>query len=213
MLKSIHASVLFEPSKIKSIFEIDKKPCDINKIDVSILFKLLTKTRISPKLVYFYDQTIYIFLESWTNIPKLMCYGSAGNSYASFRAPSMGKIEAIKLTHMSGVVSCVGTLPHIRWGCNSPWYTRRMFQTVVTDSQDNLIFPSSLQTAPYIHFYEIPAVDCDTAKEIIIRSDTPHMVKHGEELQIWYIQDLLNASEDNNNYDVRHCVKVSLKYC
>ena len=145
-----------------------------------------------------------------------MCYGSAGNSYASFQAPSTGKIEAIKLTHMSGVVSCLDTLPHIRWGCNSVWFTRKDFQTVVTDSQEHLVFPSSLksvQTYPEFSFYEIPGVDCDTAKEIILRSDTPHMVKHGEEFQIWYIQDLTNTSEENNNHDVRHCVKVSLKYC
>ena len=150
-------------------------------------------------------------LESWISVYQEKCYGSAGSSHASFQVPESGKIEAVKLIHVSGGVSC-NLNPKTRWGCDNFLYKRDYFQTFVTDLNKEIIFPSVYTQAPS-SIYVVPGGDIETTRELILKPDAPYKVKKGQELQIWYGQDLLKYSDDNNDPNVRHCVKVSMKYC
>ena len=142
-----------------------------------------------------------------------MLWVNTGSAYASFQVPQSGKIEAIKLIHVSGAVSCVQSNPTTQWGCVSPFYKRDQFHTFVTDPEKEIIFPSVYHTKPYPMYYVVPGGDIETTKELILKPNTPYKVKKGQELQIWYAQDLIKYSDTNNDPNVRHCVRVSMKYC
>lgn len=152
---------------------------------------------------------------------QVKCYGSTGKRFASFQAPNAGKVKSIKLTHVNGGVSCntLNNNPPSRWGCNNPWnvlYKPNLFKTVVTESLTNqVIFPST-HDKNFMHI--VDGGDLFTTKAVILTSAVPYPVKAGDELQIWYSEDLLEHLDlkywtHDNDPNILHCVKISLKYC
>ena len=144
----------------------------------------------------------------------MKCYRSLGDGFASFQAPNAGKVKSIKLSHVSGV-SCAKFRPSTRWGC--AFFKINQFQTTITDSTNKAIFPSE-RTATFN--YIVDGGNKITTKEVILTSDVPYSVKEGDELRIWYGEDLLahldpvaySARSADNDGDISHCVKI-LKYC
>lgn len=143
----------------------------------------------------------------------MKCYGSRGDNYASFKAPYAGKVKSIKLTHVSGGVSCYENSPPSPWGCNVPdfpeFYKPTQFKTVITDNTDKVIFPSNHVEFKYI----IPDSHYLTTKALILKSDVPFKVVAEQEFRIWYGEDLGTRWEHDNDPNVLHCVKVDLMYC
>ena len=154
---------------------------------------------------------------SWVSIPEVKCYGSIGDKYAAFLAPSSGEIEAIRLTHFSGVVSCGTNNPSSLWGCQNEYFQQNEFMTFVTDSEKKIIFPSVQYRNDYTNgvrsTYKVAGADVKTTKSVILKSDPPRIVEKGEEFQIWYNVDRTNVHESGNDPNALHCILVSLKYC
>ena len=159
-----------------------------------------------------FEYECLLLLETWANIPEVKCYGSTGDKYAAFLAPSSGEIEAVRLTHFSGNVSCDTKIPNTVWGCGyRQYFTQDEFLTLVTDSEKNVLFPSA-QYRMHIS-YRITGADVETTKSIILKSDPPRIVKKGDEFQIWYGEDLAGVHDSYNDPNALHCLLVALKYC
>ena len=158
-----------------------------------------------------------LLLETWVSIPEVKCYGSMGDKYAAFLAPSSGEIEAVRFTHFSGVVSCGLNIPSSLWGCRRvKYFQHNEFMTFVTDSEKNIIFPSVQYYHEYsddVLTYKVAGADIMTTKSVILKSDPPRIVEKGEEFQIWYNIDRTDVHDGGNDPNALHCILVSLKYC
>ena len=111
-----------------------------------------------------------------------------------------GSVEAVKLVHVSGSVSC-GTGRWSKWGCE----TGSPFATLLTTSSDVILLPESKQ-----YWYEIPGYNVNSGEIVFTSFSNPLLLSSGQELRLWYNEDLKNQSEHDNGGNA--CAEVYVKY-
>ena len=151
---------------------------------------------------------VYIFTflgysDPWVKANTLnpVCFGARDNKYGSFRVPKTGKIAAVKLIHLSGYVSCSGQINEWSfWGCGYHRSLTDHVSVVITTSSNTLLMPPN-------QFFTLPG---DTGKwarlpgqnsfspEIILPRFSPYSTSHGQELRLWYGEDLVAHTESDN---------------
>ena len=142
-----------------------------------------------------------------------VCYKAKNNQYASFRIPHKGRIKYIKLQHVSGGIECspapLGSLGLSNWGCLHTSYRDDHILTVVTNADDQIIFPI-IENSTSTFKFRIPGA-FHNDDELILTRDEPLTVHKNEEMRVWNTQDLYIKYEDDNTGI--HCILVFLKYC
>lgn len=145
-----------------------------------------------------------------------VCFGSKDSAFGRFYIKQNMTVTAIKLVHLSGYVTCNDKLESARsnWGCG--FYTTggnvtfedRLY-TIITDHQDHKIFPQDEFIKSFQSLsYNLPGGITSKSPELFFTNFTPMNVTAGQEYRIWYGQDLINRSEDNNEGNV--CAEVYL---
>ena len=109
----------------------------------------------------------------------------------------------MKLLHLSGNVTCNangGSHEWSKFGCAS-----HQLLTLITTSNDKILLPESKQIV-----YTLPGYDADS-NEIVFTGISPSLLlSAGQELRIWYGEDLTNGGEEDNAGT--SCVDVYAKY-
>ena len=130
-----------------------------------------------------------------------VCFGATGNKYGSFNLPYGGDIAAIKLLHLSGYVSCDSSKFSYwsYWGCGKRPGVEDYVGVAITTSQNAIITPESpfLKNNPQGKFSELPPYK-SFSPEIILPRLSPYTATSGEELRLWYGEDLMNYRESDN---------------
>ena len=139
-----------------------------------------------------------------------ICYEAKYNQPAKFTVPKSGRIKHFKLVHVSGFISCRLVVSHYdsRWGCG--YYENDEIMTAITDAKNNIItFHDELKSRGYI---KLPKENAKSKElNLPLVSDRPYDVRNGQELRVWYTEDLTNGGDHDNGG--RHCVHVFAKYC
>ena len=139
-----------------------------------------------------------------------MCFGAKNNQYGKFNAPASGNLAAVKLVHLYGYVSCATsiTTSWSYWGCGICW-TENQLNVVVTTSANAkgiLLPPSQFIISASGKWSKIRGYN-DMSPELVLSVlSSPHPVTSGQELHLWYGEDLMKVSESNN--DGRVCCDV-----
>ncbi|XP_078363506.1 uncharacterized protein LOC144647595 [Oculina patagonica] len=137
--------------------------------------------------------------EKWfAEIPGEVCMGAKGNTPGVFLTPMAGKIDLIKLVHISGLVGC-DPFRRSRWGCTSG----SSILTILTDDKNKVIFPEDHA----VRSHTIPGFHSDSS-ELVFTFTTPLVVTAGQEYRLWYTEDLLDYYEWDNSGPT--CMKVML---
>lgn len=138
------------------------------------------------------------------------CYGTKDSTFGTFEATQNGPVGAIKLYSVSGYVTCNKKKPKYKstWGCNSKGGRKRI-NTWITDKKGDSLFP--VKDSDKFGNYKLKGFK-QNDPFIKLTADPYHtyMVNKGEELSIWYGEDLLDITEHDN--DGRHCVDVYVHY-
>lgn len=139
-----------------------------------------------------------------------VCFHAKGERPGSFYYLGDGKLlAAMKLVYRSGTVRCVGnTAFDSRWGCyHHPSYVKNPLNVVVTDGNDNIIFPEEKYIKNAGLWYYLPFTDALHSDEIVFSNyKDPVYLSKGAEVKIWFGEDLRNwHSSDNSG---RVCVDV-----
>ena len=129
-----------------------------------------------------------------------VCFGAKGNQFGRFNIAVGGSVEAVKLVHVSGSLSCrAGDFS--MWGCE----ISDTLHTLITTSSDVILLPESKQV-----WYRLPGYN-STSKEIMFVGLTnPLYMSSGQELRLWYSEDFINYHESNNAGTT--CADVYAKY-
>ena len=121
----------------------------------------------------------------------------------------------MKLVHKSGSFICNSNFPASYWGCTtSPYYNSNSLMTIITNAKKEIILPPAgnlkARTENINHFYILNGTT-HTSPELVY-NDLPIQVSvsRNQELQLWYTQDWIDWSEDNN--DGTTCVDVYAWY-
>ena len=133
-----------------------------------------------------------------------MCFGAKYDQFGRFEIKTGGSVNAVKLVHVSGSVTCnvnAGAGARSRFGCWKGEYIK----TVVTTSNDVILLPESKQPT-----YTLPGYYADSKEIAFTDISTPLLLSSGQKLRIWYGEDLTNSAEGDN--EGISCVDVYAKY-
>ena len=154
----------------------------------------------------------FILLGRWIKANYApVCFSVKGNQYGSFKTPSHGKLAAIKLVHLYGYVSCDSSIKSswTYWGCASPCYPkwRGRVGVTITNSANYVLLPTSHSLiAGTTTWYKIPGYHSLSPELVLSFFANHHSVSSGEELRLWYGEDLLDYTEGDN--DGKTCCDV-----
>ena len=132
-----------------------------------------------------------------------MCFGTLGSQFGSFKASTGGKLMKIKLVHLYGYVSCIGTEPKYwsHWGCgyfnensNTDWTG-----ISITTAGNTVLFPPKEINRGTYHWALIPGYNSRTPELVMSIYDNPVEVTTGQQLRVWYSEDLYQDSYTNNH--------------
>ena len=128
------------------------------------------------------------------------------NHFGRFYVP-VSRLAAIKPVHLYGHVSC--DTRHISnwsyWGCGDKMQAQ-VSVTITTTANRILLPPKQFLTIPSLEWYKIPGYNSVSPELILSVLSTPNWISSEQELLLWYGEDLVNFSEDDNGGTV--CVNV-----
>lgn len=139
-----------------------------------------------------------------------VCFQAQGKRPGTFYYLGDGKLlAAMKLVWRSGTVRCVGnTAFNSHWGCyHHPSYIKHPLNVVITDGNDNIIFPDEKYIKNDGLWYYLPFTDALHSDEIVFTNyENPVYLSKGAEVKIWFGEDLKNWNNSDNSGRV--CVDV-----
>ena len=128
-----------------------------------------------------------------------VCFGARDNSYGAFNVRESGVIRTFKLVHLNGSIRCNPTFPPSYWGCVNPVYKDTRLLTVLTFKNRSRLLLADYKKVNCDQPYKIEGVGVNETELRFNNLPSPISVSVGDEFQIWYVQDLINCSEDNNS--------------
>ena len=149
----------------------------------------------------------YLFLESpWRRLNSApVCFGAKDNQFGHFQVEFGGSLEAVKLVHLSGLVSCTGRKNKgTKWGCGGK-DAGKYIRVFITDTSKIILLPVAKDKR-----YIIPGYDSNSAEIVFNGFSNPLYLSSGQELQVWFAEDLYDRGEDNNGGT--SCADVYAKY-
>ena len=140
------------------------------------------------------------------------CYSTRGSQYGHIVVQHAGYITELQLKHASGYVTCRRQNPNWKnnWACNC-CNIQNHIGTFVTDANNNILFPGPSVTliSPKIS-YILPGFTGMSDSVNFVENSKRVWVDAGQELRIWYGEDLVGYTESDNGGT--HCVEVYAKY-
>ena len=128
-----------------------------------------------------------------------------------------GRVRTMKLVHISGSIDCNPQTGDSYWGCTNPDYGESKFMTNITNATKEAILPHNkdlrkhpIHQAFKEHCYSLEETVHKSAALVFRNLSSPLSLSQGQELQIWYGQDWVNFSENQNSGQT--CVDVFAWY-
>ena len=146
-----------------------------------------------------------LFVDVWQKINNgPVCFGTRDDRYGAFHVTKTGSVKAMKLVHRSGSVKCHADYPPTFWSCsNVNYYESNTFMTIITNAKREALLPSSenlkTRSSGEKEFYTLDGVNQRSPELILGNLSRPLNLLKDQQLQIWYGQDWVDSSEDNNS--------------
>ena len=134
-----------------------------------------------------------------------MCFGAKHNVFGRFHLPSTGKLAAIKLVHLYGYVACAAPHPEYwsYWGCAHHPDTKNQINVVITNAHNHIILPpNQLLASGFIaagKWYNDVGYSSQSPELFLSVFSHPLHVSSGQEFRVWYGEDLVNHTEQDND--------------
>ena len=147
---------------------------------------------------------------SWHEInTDAVCFGARDEDFGSFEADKSGHIYRIKLVHLSGSVNCIiSQATATKWSCHVYF---NQLNTHITDQNDIPFFParSAINLDSHL-FYKLRGFDGNSSEIVFDSISTPLSVTAGQKFRVWYAEDLVKKTEQDNIG--KSCVDVYVIY-
>ena len=166
------------------------------------------------------NKLIYLFISGrWNrlNVTK-PCFGTKGNDSAKFIITKEGFLAAFKVVHTRGQVNCDKDACHgsfaSKWGCSTshPYVGTTPLGTFITTPSRRILFPREkfIRNKSMSKWYALPGFEPDSPFLVFHDFANPEFVQYGQQVEIWYGEDLDDVSEGDN--DGESCVEVLAWY-
>ena len=147
-----------------------------------------------------------------------VCFGARNHQFGRFSMPSSGRLAAIKLVHLYGYVSCSkrGNVDHWSyWGCGYCFsLSRDKVNVVITTSSNHIILPpNQFLSRGWLgigKWHDILGYNSWSPELVLSVFSHPLWVSSGQQLRVWYGEDLVDYLENDNGGKV--CCDVYARY-
>ncbi|XP_044182757.1 uncharacterized protein LOC122963385 [Acropora millepora] len=161
---------------------------------------------------YFVKKPTFVYAENpdsetpWRKLNSApVCFGAKDNQFGRFQVEIGGSIQAIKLVHLSGYVTCDSRpISRSNWGCAGQHRVRNI-ALFLTNASNTILLPMG-QSSPYT----IPGYDEQSSEIVFSGFPNPLHLSSDKELRLWYSEDLVDQSEHDNGGT--SCTDVFAKY-
>lgn len=155
------------------------------------------------------------------NVTK-SCFGSKGNKPGEFTITREGFLAAFKVVHTRGQVNCEKDACHgsfaSNWGCSTshpylgttPMGTFITTPTLTPTPSKRILFPREKFIRDKSAWYALPGFEPNSPFLVFHDFANPEFVQYGQKIEIWFGEDLVNDSEEDN--DGETCVEVFAWY-
>ncbi|XP_067025523.1 uncharacterized protein [Acropora muricata] len=200
-LVSCYMSCSMQPACQSLNYNLADKTCEFNN----------DTKHFRPK--YFVEKPTYVYADNpdsehpWRKLNSApVCFGAQGNQFGRFRVEVGGSIQAVKLVHLTGQVTCNHRQVNAgsKWGCGTP-NSVVLIHVFLTDAFNTILLPMG-QSSPYT----IPGYDAQSNEIIFSGFPNPLHLSSDGELRLWYEEDLRDHTEHDNNGT--SCTDVFAKY-
>ena len=158
--------------------------------------------------LFFFNVFLVLTETPWRKLNSApVCFGAKDNQFGPFQVEIGDSIQAVKLVHVSGGVNC--DLPwnaYSKWGCDKPHLKHYIF-VLLTDTSNTILLPTGQSHGSR---YTLPGYDAQSSEIIFSGFPNPLYLSSGQELRLWYEEDLIDQSEHDNNGT--SCTDVFAKY-
>ena len=149
---------------------------------------------------------MFSFADVWQKVNNnAVCFGARDGRYGAFNVTKTGVVKSVKLVHKNGSIKCHPDYPSTFWSCsNINYYPNNTFMTIITNAKREALLPSveNLKTRGCNgkeHFYILDGFYQGSPELILGNLSRPLSLLKDQQLQIWYGQDWVDCSEDNNS--------------
>ena len=179
------------------------------------------KLRYTCLLVIIEVDVVFSLLDNWQKInADPVCFGGRNDSYGAFYITKTGHVNTMKLVHKNGSIHCNPKHGDSYWTCTSSGYSNKLM-TMITNARKEVLLPPTedleghgYNGAPAScqkpHFYSLGGIGIKYPQLVFGNLSNPLFLSRGQELQIWYGQDLVNCWEEDNTGTT--CVDVYAWY-
>ncbi|KAL9960072.1 hypothetical protein ACROYT_G033475 [Oculina patagonica] len=128
-----------------------------------------------------------------------VCFVAKGDQFGKFSVPSGGSLLSIKLVHLHGYVSCaINSVNYWSyWGCGTHSSVKDHVDVLITTSANHILLPPSQFITNHYKWSKIPGYNSLSPELVLSVFSSPLTVTSGQELRLWYGEDLLNNESDN----------------
>ncbi|XP_074624243.1 uncharacterized protein LOC141882174 [Acropora palmata] len=131
-----------------------------------------------------------------------VCFGAKDSQFGHFQVEFGGSIEAVKLSHLYGQVSCGGGW--MKWGCAG---SAKSLSVFVTNASNSILLP---MVKASLYLYNLPGYHSDSSEVVFNDYPSPLQLSSGQELRLWFSEDYYNYYESDNGGT--SCADVFAKY-
>ena len=142
-----------------------------------------------------------------------MCFGARDDQFGKFLVPSSGKRAAVKLALVYGYVTCDKNKAYhwSYWGCGKHSSLTNHVDTTITTSDDKVLLPSSQFSIDATNKRSLIPGYNSLSPELVLSVFSNHPnVTRGQELRLWYGEDLANGSEADNKVVLRYLCSINM---
>ena len=165
----------------------------------------------------FLDLLDILFSDPWIKLNTApVCFGTKYNQFGKFTVPVGGRLASVKLVHFYGFVTCDTNVPHSwsYWGC-SIYHSglKDHVGVVITTSTNHVLLPSSQFMSGRYGKYKwskILGYNSFSPEIVLSAFSNPPTVAKGQELRLWYAEDLTSYTEKNN--DGTSCCEIFARF-
>lgn len=133
-----------------------------------------------------------------------VCFGARGDKFGSFEVKIGGSVNSVKLVHVSGEVACSFFSGGSKFGCGK---SSPELYTFITTANNDILLPEIDELLPK---YTLQGYHPDSTEIVFRNISTPLRLSSGQQLRIWYGEDLRDETEIDNSGS--SCVDVYAKY-
>ena len=140
-----------------------------------------------------------------------VCFGARNQQFGRFFVHSVSgeKLASVKMVHLYGYVTCfIHKISYWSyWGCRGvSFYSVEKINIVITTASNRILLPpSQFIVHNGAKWFNLPGYT-SVSPELVLSFFNPYSVSPGQELRLWYGEDLMNTYEGDNGGRV--CVDI-----